>query len=663
MSRISMKSATSRLGVAALCVAAFAATVVFHGSTAHAGGTTVTYGASVTLPAQPSSNFSGAAGGGDGWGVALTTTQLFNVFHHSSTLQVNCHNQSNASNCWAAPKTITDGASHTFAVSGQPGMTIDPTTKHLFVWGTRTSDNTGGVVCVDTTKPAGDLNPFCGFTALTGVGEASNPGLSNISNPVTVGTNWYAFNYFNGVPTGTEDTLLCFNLKTRSACAKPSIPVALGLTAGAAIANGTFPEPSIADVNGRILIPTGISGGSGPTSTIGCFDPATSKKCAGSWPISLAFSYASANGSAFPYLTATGSVKGFCLPTANDVALSGKDPCYGMGGGAIAAPSHLTTAIPANDPWNGTSIVLGSRIYVPNGNTNEVHCFDFAKNASCPHFAKSFVNLGYLYTVNADPQRPTCIWVNADDGTEQIQNFDAYSGGSCATSPYRVFTSQIVAAPHACIPAQYSSFTVKAPSSTKYKSGTVDFETSNGTPIPGIKTHHLSKGTTSLTDLHLSTNHALPQFLLTLVNPPSTLKSVTIRVEWSGKYLPQCVVASTGVKGAGPPGPPIDVAGHVTHGNADVTWKPPTSDGHSPITGYRITAIGPTGAAVGKCSTVAPVLTCNIGHGYDLTQIYQFNVVAVNAVGHSTPGVGYSAPLVPEATTSPITSAKVKVTG
>src|SRR4051812_21557894 len=56
----------------------------------------VTYSATITVPAPPASNFAGSSGGGDGWGVGLTSTQLFNVFHHSSITQVNCHNQSDA---------------------------------------------------------------------------------------------------------------------------------------------------------------------------------------------------------------------------------------------------------------------------------------------------------------------------------------------------------------------------------------------------------------------------------------------------------------------------------------------------------------------------------------------------------------------------------------
>ena len=94
---------------------------------------------------------------------------------HQQTLQVNCHNQIDASLCWSGPKTITDGSGNDFGSSGQPGLYVDQNLGHLFVFATRTSDSTGGVVCIDTTQPASDADPFCGFTPLIGMGEAGDP--------------------------------------------------------------------------------------------------------------------------------------------------------------------------------------------------------------------------------------------------------------------------------------------------------------------------------------------------------------------------------------------------------------------------------------------------------------------------------------------------------
>lgn len=77
-----------------------------------------------------------------------------------------------------------------------PGLQFDQASGHLYVFATRRSDATGGVVCIDTTRPAATVNPFCGFTALTAAG--SSPlwnTYSAISNPVRVGSRWFAFNH------------------------------------------------------------------------------------------------------------------------------------------------------------------------------------------------------------------------------------------------------------------------------------------------------------------------------------------------------------------------------------------------------------------------------------------------------------------------------------
>ena len=105
-----------------------------------------------------------------------------------------------------------------------------------------------------------------------------------------------------------------------------------------------------------------------------------------------------------------------------------------------------------------------------------------------PGFPKAFSNLGLLYTVNPDPQRPSCIWVNSDDGTQQIQNFDAYTGGPCGEGPVRVLAAGIVAPSEQCIPANYTSLQVTVPARSSYTSGSVQFEDFDGNPIPSIPT-------------------------------------------------------------------------------------------------------------------------------------------------------------------------------
>ena len=104
-------------------------------------------------------------------------------------------------------------------------------------------------------------------------------------------------------------------------------------------------------------------------------------------------------------------------------------------------PAALPAAIPRGYQYDGQPVVIGARVYVPDNSDNSVDCFNYATNKSCPNFPHAFSNLGLLYTVNRDPFRPSCLWVNADDGADQIQNFDAFSAGTCADAPYRVFTA------------------------------------------------------------------------------------------------------------------------------------------------------------------------------------------------------------------------------
>ncbi len=635
-----MRKFSSRAAVATVSALCVAVALVALGGAASAGGATVTYSAKVTLPAQPSSNFAGAGGGGDGWAVALSSTSVYNVFHHSGSLQVECHVQANASVCPGYPKTVTDGSSNNFYTSIAPGLYLRQANGKLYVPVVRASDLTGGVACIDTKSSA--PNPFCGFTALTPVGDSPIGGTSGLSDPVQIGTNWYVFNEVAGTPSGAEDKILCFSLKTFKPCAGQ--PYAYNY--------GSFPLSGF-----TYSWPMGFAGTKlytqlvGSTTKLGCFDTKTHKACSGSWPVSVA----GASEAPFPKLNAKGAPVGICLHISST-------PCYTPKGASSPTPAALPAAIGSGYQYDGQAVVLGARVYVTSNATNSVDCFDWATNKSCPNFPHTFVNLGLLYTVNRDPYRPSCIWVNADNGSEQIQNFDAFSAGPCADAPYRVFAAAIVATPHACIPAKYSSLSIVSPAYKKYTSATVEFDNNNGVPIAGIATHHLVKGKTSLADLHLSTANKLPQFLITLTGAPQDLKSVTVKVEWKGKYSDSCVKGKTKVLGAGPPGPPIHVGGHVKSKNGHVTWKKPTYDGHSPITGYTVTGYDAGGKAVGTCKSAAPKLDCDITakSPFKLTTIYTFKVVAVNAVGHSGPGVGYS---VPAAQTSPIVGTKAAVTG
>ncbi len=543
--RVSRRKASGRrtvfkallLGVAA---ASAVATLQLAGApavrAALASSSSATYTATETIPVPPASSYAGS-GGGDGWAVAMTATSVYNVFHHASTLQVACHLQGDASPCWS-PETITDGSGDNFATSGQPGLWLDQATGKLYVFATRDSDATGGVVCIDTTQAATNTDPFCGFTALTAVGDAPlQSGISGISDPVVAGNRWYAFDYVNGKGvSGSQNTLLCFDLAAFGPCSSQPFSAAIG---SGTVTDGAYPPPAVAAIGSQVIVPVTAGG----TDELACFDASAGTACSGSWPVPLGFSYDSGNGAPFPMLNASGSVTGLCLPSSGD-------PCYSLTGATVATPSGLSGAVTPTAGWNGPAFILGPRVYVPDGNQNQVDCYDYSASAQCANFPKTFSNLELLYTVNADPQRPTCIWVNSDGGSGQIQNFDAYTGGACGKGPIRVLASSMVIPTQLCTPLSYSSLQVTSPAPSTYSSATVDFEGGDGNPIASIATKSLDgTGTVSLAGLNLSTSTGLPEFLITLAGEQGTPPSVVVKLTWTGTNDPSCVKPGTTVTG------------------------------------------------------------------------------------------------------------------
>ena len=516
-------------------------------SAAPAAAETTTYSATQTIPVPPASNFAGS-GGGDGWAVALSENAVYNVFHHESYIGVACHLQSNAEACAGWPKTVEEPGGSGFTSQPQPGLYLDQSTGKLYVFATRLSDQTGGVVCVDTTSEA--ANPFCGFTELTGKGEApftTNRGISGLSNPMLIGSHLYSFNFAEGPQSGDKNELTCFDVSTHGPCAGQ--PYAVTIPSGNVTTLGNEPIGETAAIGGKAIIPLEVDG----ESWIACFDDASQTSCGGQWPVKVGFAYVSRYGAPFPLLTTNGTTTGLCLPT-------GTDPCFNLQGESVSTPEHMTEAIPGTEEWNGPGLVLGPRVYVPNGEEDEVDCFDYSTGKSCANFPKQMENLGLLYTVNADPQRPSCIWVNADDGSAQIQDFDAYTGKECGEGTIRALASQFVVPQPQCTPASYVSLQVLRPGRETYNSGSVAFADGDGNLIPGLEERQLdSTGTASLAGLELNTPTGLPQFLITL-NGAGKVGSLDIKLTWLADYNASCIGPHTTATAPAPATQPATTA-------------------------------------------------------------------------------------------------------
>jgi hypothetical protein len=129
------------------------------------------------------------------------------------------------------------------------------------------------------------------------------------------------------------------------------------------------------------------------------------------------------------------------------------------------------------------------------------------------------------------------------------------------------------------------------------------------------------------------------------VNAPATSKTIT---GLTGGTSYTFTVAAVNEAGAGPesspsnavtpttatvPGSPTSVAATAGPLSATVTWKAPSSDGGSPITGYRITPY--IGANAQAPVTAAASATSATVSGLSGGTTYTFTAIAVNAVGPS----------------------------
>ena len=500
-------------------MAALAAVALVTG-TGSSSADIITYTAQVTIPVAPASNFA-STGGGDGWDISLTPDAVYAIYHHNSEMRVSCHKQVDASNCWTqAFKLVQDGAANNFGTSNQSATVIDPGNGHLYSYGTRSSDDAGGGVCIDTTLPADATNLFCGFTQLGDGGSFGSS--SSLTAGVEIGTRFYAFNYspVAGVQ-GTSNTLMCFDMSTQSACATPNLDVGLP-PASTTIA----PQASLSAVGNRVYIPLAMDTG----TWLACFDSGTGAKCGGAWPLELPQAYF--EGAPIPLMDTSGAITGVCLPNTDEL-------CFTLAGAATPAPPGLGAAMGTTSNYNAVPLTLDDRVYIASWEGNTVRCYDFGASATCPNFPLSIQNASLLYTVNPDPQRPSCLWINADFGTAQIQNFDAFSGEACGDGAIRVLASAAVPAGPECTPGEWTRLQVLDPARADYTQGSVAFRDNNGGLIPGASDAPLDgTGGVDLTSQPLDASR--PQFLLTLEGHNGPIGEVTIELTWSGERLASC---------------------------------------------------------------------------------------------------------------------------
>ena len=574
----------------------------------------IRYKASIVAPS-PASDFT-FSGGGDGWDLAFSGTQFFNAYHHDGNFEIDCHQKATGDVCPGFPKTIIDDNGTGFSTGGKPGLYYDKANGNLYSFSVR-QDGHVGVLCVDPRTSS----KYCGFTDFGSVTDGS----MSPSNGVVVGSEYYAFVYQNNNDTSTSsgpnNHLLCFDITTHDACGTPIYSVALP----ASLASDSWPFPGISAVGGRVMVNlTNYNPGA-----MTCFDPSTHATCSGSWPLENLSS--NAGVPPMPVLSTTGAPIGVCQESTNN--------CFDFTGATISVPSAITNAVPGGTPWQGASVVLGTRVYLPVGGYDNVYCVDFATGDVCPNFPVNVGNSGtnYLYTVAWDPASPGCIWVSADGGNRKITNFDATTGGKCAASGATIAEGDVVAPSLACTDITWDGLYMSDPGGGTFDGGKVTIKDSTGNPS-GITDQTFGA------DGHVDLSAVAGQmpdgarFTIELTNPVA-VKVLTVEFDWLGAGLNTCQLV--------PSAPSASIDGDLGTKNVTVNWTTPERDGiarnpndlrGSNISGYVVSLRGPSGELY-ICKTAA--LTCTFKARKVLRggQNFSASVVAISNVGKSEPGV------------------------
>ena len=199
------------LGMSALLVAAVATAP--RASAATTSGTVV-YTAHESIPAPPPSNFAGSAGG-DGWGLAD------HAWQRCTTCSTTSRPSRSPATCRATPRHAgpprrpsPTAAATTSRPPASPGSgwTRPPDTSMSSPHVPRTPPQVWSASTPRSRASATGAQLFCGFTPLSAVGTTLRRNFisySDISDPVVVGTNWYAFNEVDGTQSGHEEHPCC----------------------------------------------------------------------------------------------------------------------------------------------------------------------------------------------------------------------------------------------------------------------------------------------------------------------------------------------------------------------------------------------------------------------------------------------------------------------
>jgi CshA-type fibril repeat protein len=360
---------------------------------------TATADGAVRVPTVSSISVTGA---GDGWDVFFDEayTKIFNVFHHSSPAQIDCHSLFDGSRCAGYPVTMP------LSLGTNDRSTGISVGSKVWVAAGRSSNPGGGFACFNVS------GGLCSTSFVKLTDNANNGGHSNVGNMARIGQYVFTQNFKDG-------KVLCLDTQTNAGCS--SMP-----SGGFDLGTGpvqNYPSNLLA-LGTRLYSHDGYG-------QVGCLDTTTWGLCA-DWA-TVWSSGRTVHLMALP--DATGNIVAVCTWDNSGVT------CVDETQTSYTAPASLAPLVAANpDAYGGyanTPQTVGSRVYWSDAvwyEVSAISCWDAALNGGAGGQCANFPIAEESYTVVVDPQNADCIWTNDNNGT--IESFNVLDGSAgCPVDP------------------------------------------------------------------------------------------------------------------------------------------------------------------------------------------------------------------------------------
>jgi outer membrane protein OmpA-like peptidoglycan-associated protein len=465
-----------------------------------------------TSAAIPSSVFS-ASTGGDGWGITFYDNYIFNIYHHNDQTILDCYLRTTGARCAGYTKYITtveNGSTINYRAGMRSDAWVDAATAKLYAFTSPTSGsmaNRAGVICVSISSTP---TP-CGFTPLTTDNTVNNYG--HLSDSVNIGRRM-----FSAESSGTN-SLVCFDAATNAQCANSPINM-LGASGASWGTGGVHLET----IGTRVFART--------SSNMYCFNASDLSTCSGTWPATVTAN--TTDPQTAVHTDSTGNPDGVCS----------LNQCFNLSGVSQSWTNPFSVIGAEVNQWAYTTATTLGRTF--SSNAYRMACFDYTTNAACAGFTSP--NWGQLYSIFVDPENPSCLWTNSDEG--QIKNLDAVTGAlGCSSNPVITLQPSQFAPRYACSTSQGIDQWGVLKISQLAGGGSasairVTVRDANGNAVSGYTNRSVALNTDlDLSGMNVDLSGSRPTFSFAFSGITGSITSATIALEYKGKGPELCSAA------------------------------------------------------------------------------------------------------------------------